>query len=179
MAPGKMSIALTCGLIAGLALILLTTVLYLGGINTFIGYSWLIYLILIIAAVIAPVMEKKAGNGYLDFKDALKAAFLVFVVALLLQSLFNWVLLNFIDIGFRNAVEQETLNKAEKFMQSMKMNQDLIDKTLDEQRGKNQYALPKILLGLCIFYILCFLVSLVIAAIVKKKKPEFVDTAFK
>jgi len=64
-------------------------------------------------------------------------------------------------------------------MQSIKMDQGLIDKTLDEQRGKNQYALPKILTGLCVSYIFCFLISLLIAAIVKKKKPEFHDTAFK
>lgn len=179
MKSGKISIAVACGLIAGLALILLITILYLGGIDAFLGYSWFSWLILISAAIVAPVMEKKAQGGYLEFRDALKAAFLVFVIALFLQSIFSWILMNFIDRGFRDALEHATLDKVEKFMQSLKMDQDVIDKSLDEQRGKNQYALPKILLSLCLTYIVCFLISLLIAAIVKKKKPEFHDTAFK
>ena len=179
MTSGKISISVICGLIAGLALVLLTTILYLGGLDAFLGYSWIGWIVLISAAVIAPVMEKKAQNGFLDFKEALKASFLVFVIAMFLQSLFSWVLMNYIDHGFRDALEQATLERAEKFMQSMKMSQDLIDKTLDDQRGKNQYSLSKILTGLCVSYILCFLVSLLIAAIIRKKKPEFHDTAFK
>ncbi|HVU53780.1 MAG TPA: DUF4199 domain-containing protein [Puia sp.] len=179
MQPRKMSIAVTYGLITGLVLILLTTILYLGGVNVFISYSFVAYILVIVAAVLAAIMEKKAGSGFLEFREALKAAFLVFVIALLLQSLFTWVLVNFIDTGFRTVLEQATLEKVEKFMQSMKLNQEAIDKALDEQRGKNQYALPKLLLGLCFTYIVCFLISLLIAAIVKRKKPEFHDTAFK
>jgi len=180
MKSGKISIAVTCGLIAGLVLILLTTILYLGGVDSFLGYGgWLGYLILIGAAVVAPVMEKKAQNGFLEFREALKGAFLVFVIALALQSLFTWILMNFIDTGFRSALEKAILDKTEKFMQGLKIDQDTIDKTLDQQRGKNQYALPKILMGLCVTYVVFFLISLLIAAIVKKKKPEFHDTAFK
>jgi hypothetical protein len=180
MASGKISIAVTCGLIAGLALILLTTILYLGGINVFLGYgAYLGYLLLIGAAVTSALMEKKAQNGFLEFREALKAAFLVFVIALALQSIFNWVLMNFIDTGFRSALEKAILDKTEKFMQGMKIDQDTIDKTLDEQRGKNQYAFPKILMGLCFSYVFSFLIALLIAAIVKRKKPEFHDTAFK
>ena len=180
MKSGKISIAVACGLIAGLALLLLTTILYLGGVNAFLGYgAYLGYLILIVAAVASAVLEKKAQNGYLEFKEALKAAFLVFVISLALQSIFNWILMNFIDTGFRNALERAILDKTEKFMQSMKIDQDVIDKSLDEQRGKNQYSLPKILMGLCFSYVFSFLISLLIAAIVKKKKPEFQDTAFK
>jgi len=109
MKSGKISIAVTCGLIAGLALILLITILYLGGIDAFIGYSWFIWLVLISAAIVAPVMEKKAQAGYLEFREALKAAFLVFVIAMFLQSIFSWILMNFIDQGFRDAVERATL----------------------------------------------------------------------
>jgi hypothetical protein len=180
MSPGKISIPLICGLIAGLALVLLTTILYLGGVNAFLGYGgWLGYLLLIGAAVVAPVMEKKARNGYLEFREALKAAFIVFVVALLLQTIFTWILMNFIDQGFRNALEQAILAKTEQLLQRFGAHQEDIDRALDRQRGRNQYALTSLLLGLCVTYVIFFLISLLIAAIVKKKKPEFNDTAFK
>jgi hypothetical protein len=179
MKSGKISIAVACGLITGLALILLMTILYLGGVESYFGYYWLGWLVLISAAVTAAAMEKKAREGFLEFKDALKAAFLVFVIALFLQSLYSWILLNYIDHGFRDALEKITLDKMEKMMNSLKVDQDTIDKTMDVQRGKNQYSLAKIMQGLCFTYIFCFLVSLLIAAIIKKKKPEFHDTAFK
>jgi hypothetical protein len=179
MKSGKISISVACGLIAGLALILLVTILYLGGIESYLGYYWLGWLVLIGAAITGAALEKKARDGYLEFRDALKAAFTVFVIAMLLQSLYSWILMNYIDRGFRDAVERVTLDKTEKFMQGLKIDQDTIDKSIDEQRGKNQYSLPKILMGLCFTYIVCFLVSLLIAAIIKKKKPEFHDTAFK
>jgi len=180
MKSGKIPIAVTCGLLAGLATILLTTLLYLGGINTFLGYGgWFGYVILICAAVVAPMMEKKAQNGYLEFRDALKAAFLVFVIALALQTIFSWILMNFIDPTFRDALEKAILSKTEQLLRRWGAHQEDIDKALDQQRGKNQYALPSLLLGLCVTYVGFFLVSLLIAAIVKKKKPEFHDTAFK
>lgn len=63
MKSGKISIAVPCGLIAGLVLILLTTLLYLGGVNSFLGYGgWFGYLLLIAAAVVAPVMKKKGAK---------------------------------------------------------------------------------------------------------------------
>jgi hypothetical protein len=181
MKSGKISIALTCGLIAGLVLILLTTILYLGGVNAFLGYGgWLGYLFLITAAVLAPVMEKKARNGFLEFREALKAAFLVFIIALLLQTLFTWILMNFIDTGFRDALEKAILIKTEQLLQRFGAQQENIDKALSRQRGRNQYSLSSLLLALCVTYIVFFLVSLLIAAIVKKKKPEFSDEeAFK
>ncbi|HEY8970835.1 MAG TPA: DUF4199 domain-containing protein [Puia sp.] len=180
MKSGKISIAVTCGLIAGLVLILLTTLLYLGGVNSFLGYGgWFGYLLLISAAVVAPVMKKKAQNGFLEFREALKDAFLVFVIALLLQTLFIWILMNFIDTNFRDALEQAILAKTEQLLQRFGAHQEDIDTALARQKGRNQYALSSLLLGLCVSYVVFFLISLVIAAIVKRKKPEFHDTAFK
>ena len=180
MQPRKISIPLACGLIAGLAMILLTTVLYLSGVNAYLGWpAYLGNVILLGMAIVAPLKEKKAGGGYLEFKDALKAAFLVFVIALLLQTLFSWVLMNYIDPAFRQAVEQAILEKIEKFMVRMNLSQDDIDKTLAKQRGSDQFSLSKSMMGLGVSYIVYFLIALVIAAIVKKKKPEFNEADLK
>lgn len=180
MQPRKISIPLICGLIAGLAMILLTTVLYLSGINAYLGSAaYLGYAILLGMAIVAPLREKKAGGGYLEFRDALKAAFLVFVIALLLQTLFSWVLMNYIDPAFRQAVEQAIVEKTEKLMLRMGLSQDKIDEMQARDRGVNQFSLSRSMMGLAVFYIVLFLVSLVIAAFVKKKKPEFNEADLK
>jgi len=180
MQPRKISISLTCGLVAGLAMILLTTVLYLSGVNAYLGpAAYLGYAILLTMAIVAPLREKKDGGGYLEFRDALKAAFLVFVIALALQTLFTWVLMNYIDPAFRQVVEQAIMEKMEKFMLRMNLSQDKIDEALAKDRGANQFSLSKSMIGLCVSYIVFFLVSLVIAAIVKKKKPAFSEADLK
>jgi len=161
-------------------MILLVTILYLGGVDAFLGKVGLLnYLIPIAMAITAVLMEKKARGGFLEFRDALKAAFLVFVIAFGLQALFNWVLLNYIDQPFRQAVEQSTLQKTEKFLQGMGLGQEKIDEAMARERGVNQFTLGKTMIGLAVWYIVFFLVSLLIAAIVKKKKPEFIESAFK
>jgi len=180
MQPRKISIALICGLISGLAMVLLTTILYLGGVNVFLGpVAYWGYLIPFAMAVVAPLAEKKARGGYLEFRDALKAAFLVFVIAYALQTLFNWILLNYIDQPFRQAVEQETLIRTEKLLSRMGMGQEKIDEAIARQRGVNQFTLTKSVTGLALWYVVLFLIALLIAAIVKKKKPEFNESEFK
>jgi len=166
------------GLIAGLAMVLLTTILYLSGVNTYLGkFAYLGYLILLAMAIAAPMAEKKADGGYLDFREALKAAFTVFVIALAMQTLFSWILMNYIDPGFRQAVEQAIMDKTEKFLQSMGMSQDKIDDVQAREKGVNQFALSRTMMGLAVSYVVFFLIALIIAAIVKKKRPEFNETS--
>jgi hypothetical protein len=181
MQPKKISISLTCGLISGLAMVLLTTILYLGGVNAFLGpVAYWGYVTPLAMAIIAPLAEKKARGGYLEFRDALKASFLVFVITLALQTLFTWVLMNYIDPPFRQAVEQVTQARTEKLLHDMMhMDQEKIDEAMAREQGVNHFTLPKLLMGLAFWYVVFFIVSLLIAAIVRKKKPEFSESDFK
>jgi hypothetical protein len=171
MPSTKRTIALVYGLIAGLILIGYSLLLYRSGINIYLGkVAYLGYLILFGTAAAAALAEKKAMGGYLEFREALKACFTVFVVALLLQTIATWVLMNYIDIPFRKATEQEILVRQAEWMRKLGYPRDQIDANIARQQGKNQYALPDMLQGLAISYIGSFLVSLLIAVIVKKKK---------
>jgi amino acid transporter len=181
MKSGKISIAVVCGLIAGILMILLATFLYLGGVQAYMSnIHYLAYVILIILAVIAAQKEKKANNGFLEFRDALKAIFLVFVIGLALYTIFNFILMTYIDPAFRKEVEKAALLEAENFLRWLGASQEKIDEA--RERAKHQNTVPSIsdaLLGLAMYYVLFFIVALVIAAIVKRKKPEFDDKAFK
>lgn len=180
MQPKKISFALTYGLIGGLAMVLLTTILYLAGVGAFLGpFAYWGNAIPLVLAIVAVLAEKKARGGYIELRDALKACFLVFVIALALQTLFNWVLLNFIDQPFRQAVEQETMLRTEKWLQRMGLDQEKVDEAISREQGVNHFTIPKLMMGLAIWYIVLFLVSLLIAAIVRKKKPEFSESDFK
>jgi len=172
---------LTYGLIAGLLMILLTLGLYLGGAESFLSpVSYLGYVILIVVAVMAGRKQKQVNGGFLPFSQALKIVFSVFVVAMLLQTLFTYLLFNFIDTDFAAALNQISMEKAEEIMRKFGVPEADIEKALEQSRNQNNYSLGKMLLGFFISCIFSFIFALIIAAIIKKKQPEFdnLDNSF-
>jgi len=172
MSAKKRPIALFYGLIAGLVLIGYSLLLYRLGLNAYLSNAArLAYIFLFVVSAAAALAEKKAMGGYLGFRSALKPAFTVMVVALALQTLGTFVLMNYIDNPFRKAVEEEELRRQVDWMTRWKFPQDQIDQTITNNKGVNQYTLSRSLQGLATAYVVFFVAALLIAAIVKKKKP--------
>src|ERR1700720_253643 len=162
-APKKRSIGLTYGVITGLVMIVFTTILYLAGVQTFIGgVAYLGYAIMIGLATAAALAGKKANGGDLEFADALKICFSVFVIALVAQTLFTWLLLNVIDTNFKNVLRVEILKKTEVVLRRFGAPEDKIEQALNEERDKDQFTLQRMSLGLAFTCIVHFIIALVI-----------------
>lgn len=58
---------------------------------------WSTMLLYLIGMYMAAVEERKANGGYIDFKTALRAAFIVWIVANAIYHTFNYALYNFLD----------------------------------------------------------------------------------
>ena len=58
-------------------------------------------------------------------------------------------------------------------MQKFGAPQDAIDKATEDALKGNNFSFGKQMLGTAFYCIFWFIVSLIIAAIIKKKKPEF------
>ncbi len=167
----KISTAVLYGLIAGLLLIGLTFGTYEGGIQVFISpVSYLGYVLLIGLAIAAALVEKKRGGGYLDFRDAVKTSFTVIVIGLALQTLFYWLLVNVIDTHFREGLARATLLRTEDAMRRFGWTEDDVQRAVASEKGSDQFSLGRTLTGLALIYIVLFLVSLLIAAMVRRKK---------
>jgi predicted membrane-bound spermidine synthase len=61
----------------------------------------------------------------------------------------------------------------EKMMVKLGAPQDAIDKSLVDLNDPKNFTIGKVFLGFCFAAIGWFIVSLIIAAIIKKKRPEF------
>ncbi|RYY24449.1 MAG: DUF4199 domain-containing protein [Chitinophagaceae bacterium] len=174
MEQTKTNTALTYGLIGGIITIVYMLLLYIGGLEVYTGIlAFGGYLIPIVTAVLGGIKEKKLQGGYLSFKAALKTVFLIFIIISLLSSIFNHLLLNVIDVPFREALMQDAGVKMEKMMTKLGAPQDTIDKALNDLNNPDNYSFGKIMLGFLWGAIVWFIVSLIIAAIIKKKRPEF------
>lgn len=170
----KDNIAMKYGLIAGLIVVVITLLQYLGGLDMFMSpLGYVSYLIIITMAVLAALKVRKGNEGFLEFKDALKITFTVFALSLLLQTVFTYILFNFIDIPFKEAVSVETMNKSEQWMRKAGMSDADIDKWLESERGKDPYSIGRVAMGYATFCIVSFIFCLLISAIVRKSKPAF------
>jgi hypothetical protein len=170
----KSRVGVTYGLISGLIITVITLLQYLGGLDMYLSpIGYVSYLVIIAMAVLAALKVRKSNEGFLEFSQALKVTFTVFAIGFLMQSVFNYILFNFIDVPFKQAVSQEVLNKTEQVMKKFGMTDSQIDQTLDEQRKKDQFSLSSVLLGYAIVCVVSFIFCLLISLIVKKSKPAF------
>jgi hypothetical protein len=168
------NVGLTYGLIAGLIVCVITLLQYLGGLDMYLSpVGYVSYLVVITLAVLAALKVRRENEGFLEFSQALKITFSVFAAALLLQSIFTYILLNFIDTAFKDAVAQEVLNKTEQMMRNFGASDSQIEKAIEEERNKDQFAPGRVLLGYAISCIVSFIFCLLISVIVKRSKPAF------
>ena len=167
----KKPIGLIVGLAGGACIILFMTGLYLGGVGLYLGpLAWLGYLIMIGFAVAAALLEKKSNGGSLEFFQALKTCFIVFVIELALQTLFIWFLVNHLDTHFRAALILEMDKRTEDAYKYVGYDQQKINEMMAQIRGSDHFPLGGMLTSLATVYIVFFILSLLIAAMVKKKK---------
>ena len=172
MAAKKISIAFLFGLIAAGSMILFILATYWAGPKTFVGnIAFLSYIIVIALGAAAALVQKRANGGWLNFQDAVKTCFTVFVLGLAARTLFPWLLVNVIDPHFKQLVMPEMIANAERSYRSLGASEDTIRLQI-EAIIEDPFPLGSMLLLLAITYIVHFFIALLIAAIVKRKKEE-------
>jgi hypothetical protein len=98
------------------------------------------------------------------------------VIGLLLSMIFDYVLLNYFDKSFSEALMQATAQEMERKMVEKKMPQEQIDDVMEKMGNVNNYALAIYGLTFAIRCILHFIVALIVSAIMKRKRPVFENT---
>ena len=172
------NISLLYGLLYGGVNILFTVLLYLGGVERFMSpWASIVYIPPIAFAFLAAIQQKKQQGGYLEFSEALKTTFLVLVTGTLISVAFEYILYNYIDVPFGQALTQAAAEKLSEAMEKSKlMSPDKIDEMTEKMLSTNNYSLGKMFLGFAIKCILLFILSLIVSAIIKKKRPVFENT---
>jgi Protein of unknown function (DUF4199) len=162
------------GIMAALASILFFVILYLGG-TAFFGSpaAFLSYVIPIGFAVFACIKAKKENGGFLEFREALKISFGIMVLCAFATSLLSYILFNFIDPGFKESMLQLTIENTQKIMAKFNTPQDVIDKQVQGMLSKDLFSLGSITQSFVFGCVFWFVIALIVAAIMKKKKPEF------
>lgn len=170
----KSNIGLNYGLLAGLIITVITLLQYLGGIDMLISpIGYVSYLVITTMAVIAALKARRSNEGFLEFRESLKITFTVFAVAFFIQTLFSYVLFNFIDLDFKQAYGQAVLDNSEVFMKKLGFSDSRIDEEMERQKNVDQFSIGRMLMGYALTCIVAFIFCLLISLIIKKSKPAF------
>jgi hypothetical protein len=135
------------------------------------GVIWSTMFLYILGMYMAGVESRKENGGFIDFKTALKAAFLVYVIANGIYHLYNYVLYNFLDPDMLNVQKAFLENNMEQ-IEGM-MGEDWA-KQFREGIDKLNYNMADVISAYISSLIGGFLLAAIIARIVRKN-PESQD----
>jgi len=101
---------------------------------------WSTIFLYLIGMYMAAIEVRRENEGYIDFRTALKAAFLVWVIANAIYHAYNYILFNFLDTDMLNVQKKymgEEMNKMEgyigdDYIQHMRDNIDLLSYDLSQ-----------------------------------------------
>jgi hypothetical protein len=156
--------------IAAVVMILFTLATWWGGPSAFIGRAGYIKFILIIGiGLMAAVTARRQHGNYLEFRQALRVCFGVMVVGMAVQTLFAWGLLA-IDTKFKAQLMPLLAAQSEATMRAAKYPDDEIARNLAELKVGDPFSFGRMLAGLAWIYIILFLVSLGLAAVIGQRK---------
>lgn len=171
--PSSKSAGLLYGLLYGAVNIAFTVFLYLGGVKMFMNpVAYFGILIPVAFAILTAAQQKKINGGYLEFSDSLKNVFKAMVIGLAMSMIFEYVLFNYIDVPFNQALNQATAQEMEKRLQGT-MSQEKIDEMMENIGKVDKYSFKVQSLTFSIRCIVHFGLALVVSAIMKRKRPPF------
>ena len=170
-----MSIIQKWGLIGAVGLIVVQLIIYMGtSINSNIAkvIQLLCYVVAIGIVVFGCVEERKAKGGYLNYGNAFKTGFLISLLAAVVFSAFLYIYLKFINHDTMQRLHDMALDEIERQNQP-EQNKEIGIKIagLIATPGGSAFA------NLFAYTLLGVIVSLIIAAVVKRDgPPSFLNT---
>ncbi|WP_181309063.1 DUF4199 domain-containing protein [Rufibacter sp. XAAS-G3-1] len=164
--PG--SVGVRYGIMTGFASIIFSLVLYLTGLHTNKMVSYLGMIIPIVGIVMAYNYFKKENNGFMSYGQGLGTGTILSAVSGVLSGIFTYIYLKFVDAN----IIQQIRNASIEEMESKGMSDEQIEQATSMTE---KFTSPEMMLvmGFIGAIILGFILSLVIAAIMKRNRPEF------
>lgn len=167
--PSKNAIALRYGIIAGIISIIYSLILNITDLAfTNKSLSWISFIILVAAIVLAMREFKRQNSGYMSYGQGLGIGTLVSVVSSILGGIFTYIYVKFVDTGYIEKMRSMQIAD----MEAREMNDEQIDQamSMSEKMMTPEMIVVFAIIGGLVFG---FILSLIIAAIMKKTRPEF------
>jgi len=162
------------GVIIGIISILVATLTYVFRLYTSWWVGLLSFAISIVLYCVLLSKTKKELGGVYSFKEAFTTFFIAAVIAVVLATLYNVVLYNFVDPGAKDIVKEETIKSTVKIMESMGTPSSAINEAVDNMQKDDPFSISKQLLGAAIALAVSCVLGLILALIFKSRPTHTV-----
>lgn len=175
--PGR-SIGFRLGLIIGLLNVIVGLLMYIidfrAGVRNYFMISIALFIIVIVAMVISARQTRTALGGYADFKTLVQPAFVTFVIAELLNTVFFYALYNFIDPSLVDVLREETISLTADWMTQMGAPEEEVEKQVNALAEQDFSSLGAFARQLMFLFPVGFTISAIIALILRRSRPMMV-----
>lgn len=138
----------------------------------------LTFLIMIGLSAYFSVLLRRAAGGFWNFSQALKGIFVMLAIAVIISSI-GGAIFNLVDPEPQQVIFDKTINMTIETMEGLGADEDLIDsqiaeleQTRDSLKG---FSMGQTVKGLAISLIMYFVFALILAAILKRERPGFLN----
>jgi len=162
------SVAIRFGLIIGFVSIIYSLILFVTETNTNTTLSWLGMIIPIVGIVLAYKAFKNENDGYMSYGQGLGIGTLLSAISGILSGLFTYVYVSFIDPTVLSRMREMQVLELEK--------KGMSDEQIEQAQGMvEKFSGPGMMLVFAIIggIVIGFIISLIVAAIMKNNRPEF------
>ncbi|GGK89528.1 DUF4199 domain-containing protein [Rufibacter glacialis] len=166
VSPG--SVGVRYGIITGFVSIIYSLILYMTGLHLNKGLSYLGTVIPIVGIIMAYLYYKKENGGFMSYGQGLGTGTILAAVSGVLSGTFTYIYLKFIDGNILEQIRNASIEEME--------NKGMSDEQIEQAASMTEkFTTPEMMLimGVVGAVLLGFILSLLIAAVMKRNRPEF------
>ncbi len=146
-------------------------------INEDLFTNWWISILLMLSGlvmfVVAVVKTKKDMGGFISFKDAFSAFMVASILYLAAATLANMVLFQIVDTDLGPRLQEKMIEMTYERFESFGMSEEQINEAVIKMEEQDSFSLKGQITGLFSGILFFAVIGLVVALILKKKKPEW------
>ncbi|MFV5692292.1 DUF4199 domain-containing protein [Flavobacterium sp. LT1R49] len=165
---------ITFGIITGVILSLITTLMYAIDIELFIAWwtTLLSFSVFIIVPIVSLSKTKKELNGVFPFKEAFTTYFITAVIGVLISVVFKIILFNFIDPSVKATLLDLTIKYLISTSEKFGVAASSLNETISKLKETDPYSIVEQLKGSIFNIFFCAILGLIMAAFFKSKSPS-------
>lgn len=164
----------TYGIIMGVVFALLTATLYSIDLKLFVSgwIGFVSFAIMLTISILLLLKTKKEINGIFTYKDAFTTYFIAILIGVVISTIFNIVLFNFIDPEAKETVGHLLIKFMTKTLQNFGTPASAINEAISKMKESNPFSIPELLKGFVFSLVGYSILGLILAAIFKSKTPS-------
>ena len=159
------------GIYLGIALILITVLIYAFDISLMTEWYLLVinFLLVLILGIMAVRTVKKASTGLFTFKNAFSAYFITVLIGLLIATIFSLILFNVIDPEAAETLKELSMEKQAEMMEGFGMSEAQINEAMAEVQKQDTFSLKNLAISFASQLVFFSIIGLIIALIFREK----------